>query len=329
MADLKAGTELLPGFCLPKGISPLLPIFRESILNGAPELKESAAQGLGEVIRVTSVEALKPSVVHITGPLIRILGDRFSHNVKTAVLDTLATLLAKATVMLKPFLPQLQTTFLKALNDPHRTVRLKAGQALSHLITIHTRPDPLYNELQAGIKGSEDPAVRDTFLQAMRGCVAGSGDKLSPSIRRGLTSCLLGLLTAAEDSTRLCSAGCLGALLPWLPAEELQPLLADTLLQDEPSLDWTVRHGRSAAVQVVLAASPTTVWGQDRLVKTVLSQLAADRVPVASNGVRSAGYSLAHCLQVELGSLYCAAIIPQHRLDCPCLQRSSLPLPAL
>merc|ERR1719180_338029 len=152
LADLKSDSELLPGFCLPKGISPILPIFRESILNGAPELKESAAQGLGEVIKVTSVEALKPSVVHITGPLIRILGDRFSHNVKTAVLDTLAILLAKASAMLKPFLPQLQTTFLKALNDTNRTVRLKAGQALSHLIGIHTRPDPLYNELWTGVK---------------------------------------------------------------------------------------------------------------------------------------------------------------------------------
>ena len=40
------------------------------------ELKEAAANGLGEVIRLTSVDALKPSVVHITGPLIRILGDR-------------------------------------------------------------------------------------------------------------------------------------------------------------------------------------------------------------------------------------------------------------
>ena len=102
-------------------------------------MKEAAANGLGEIIRLTSVDALKPSVVHITGPLIRILGDRFSYNVKTAVLDTLAILLSKASAMLKPFLPQLQTTFLKALNDPHRTVRLKAGFALSHLITIHTR----------------------------------------------------------------------------------------------------------------------------------------------------------------------------------------------
>lgn len=45
-SDLKAGEEL-PGFCLPKGITPLLPVFREAILNGLPEEKESAAIGLG------------------------------------------------------------------------------------------------------------------------------------------------------------------------------------------------------------------------------------------------------------------------------------------
>eukprot|EP00090_Calanus_glacialis_P034085 TRINITY_DN5691_c0_g1_i1.p1 TRINITY_DN5691_c0_g1~~TRINITY_DN5691_c0_g1_i1.p1 ORF type:complete len:2002 (-),score=813.41 TRINITY_DN5691_c0_g1_i1:71-5326(-) len=297
VADLKADTVLLPGFCLPKGISPILPIFRESILNGAPELKEAAAQGLGEVIRVTSVDALKPSVVHITGPLIRILGDRFSHNVKTAVLDTLAILLAKASAMLKPFLPQLQTTFLKALNDTNRTVRLKAGFALSHLITIHTRPDPLYNELHGGIKNSDDCGVRDTYLQAMRGCVALSGDKLSPSIRRTVTSTLLSLISTGEDSTRSTAAGCLGALLPWLPEEELEPILSDTIMHDDLSLDWTVRHGRSAVLQVLMANSPSTVYKQDKMLRTVLSHLSADRVPIVSNGVRSAGFLLAHCLK--------------------------------
>ena len=61
-------------------------------------------------------------------------------------------LLAKAKDMLKPFFPQLQTTFMKALNDANRNVRLKAGIALGHLITIHMRPDPLFNEIFNGIK---------------------------------------------------------------------------------------------------------------------------------------------------------------------------------
>ena len=134
-------------------------------MNGSPDLKENAAHGLGEVIKLTSADALKPSVVHITGPLIRILGDRFGANVKTAVLDTLAGLLNKAGVLLKPFFPQLQTTFVKALNDPNRTVRLKAGMALSYLIDIHTRPDPLFNELSNGIKNADEASVRETYLQ--------------------------------------------------------------------------------------------------------------------------------------------------------------------
>lgn len=81
-----------------QGIKCILPVFREGILNGTPELKEQAAYGLGEVINLTSAAALKPSVVHITGPLIRILGDRFSWNVKVAVLETLGLLLGKVSV---------------------------------------------------------------------------------------------------------------------------------------------------------------------------------------------------------------------------------------
>lgn len=80
-----------------QGITPILPLFRESILNGMPEDKENAALMLGELIRLTSAEALQPSVVHITGPLIRILGDRFNSSVKAAVLETLALLLCKVT----------------------------------------------------------------------------------------------------------------------------------------------------------------------------------------------------------------------------------------
>lgn len=70
-------------------------VLREGVLTGNPDQKEEAAKALGLVIKLTSAEALKPSVVSITGPLIRILGDRFSWNVKVALLETLSLLLAK------------------------------------------------------------------------------------------------------------------------------------------------------------------------------------------------------------------------------------------
>ena len=57
---------------------------------------------------------LKPS---FAGPLIRIIGDRFVWQVKAAILHTLGLLIGKAGPGLKPFVPQLQTTFLKCLSD--------------------------------------------------------------------------------------------------------------------------------------------------------------------------------------------------------------------
>ncbi len=43
--------------------------------------------------------------------------------VKAAILHTLGTLIQKAGAGLKPFVPQLQTTFLKCLSDPSDLVR--------------------------------------------------------------------------------------------------------------------------------------------------------------------------------------------------------------
>ena len=71
-------------------------------------MKEQAANGLGEVISLTSAAALRPFVVNITGPLIRILGDRFSWNVKVAVLQTLGLLLGKVWTLSTDF--ELMTT---------------------------------------------------------------------------------------------------------------------------------------------------------------------------------------------------------------------------
>lgn len=48
-----------------QGVTSILPVLREGVLTGSPEQKEEAAKGLGLVIRLTSADALRPSVVSI------------------------------------------------------------------------------------------------------------------------------------------------------------------------------------------------------------------------------------------------------------------------
>ncbi|KAK9703077.1 HEAT repeat [Popillia japonica] len=302
VSDMKGSSELLPGFCLPKGILPILPIFREAILNGDGDEKEAAAQGLGEVIKVTNAQALQPSVVAITGPLIRILGDRFSPNVKVAVLETLALLLAKVGVMLKQFLPQLQTTFLKALNDQNRMVRLKSANALSYLILIHQKAETLFTELHNTIKNTEDSSIRETTLHALRGIVGPAGDKISDSLRKQIHVTLVNLISHQEDITRIAAAGCLGSLCKWLPSDQLDTTITEHILNDA-STDWMLRHGRGAALSVALKESPDIIWTEQyevRTERTILSQLAADNIAVTQTAVRSCGYLLQYLMNNDI-----------------------------
>ena len=66
----------LPGFCLPKGISAVLPIFLQGLLNGNPDQRVQSALAIGDVIDRTSAEALRPFVTQVTGPLIRVVSER-------------------------------------------------------------------------------------------------------------------------------------------------------------------------------------------------------------------------------------------------------------
>nr|XP_036221655.1 eIF-2-alpha kinase activator GCN1-like [Bactrocera oleae] len=278
------GSEL-PGFCLPTGITPLLPVFREAILNGMPDVKENAAEGLGEIISLTSAQSLQPSVVQITGPLIRILGDRFNAGVKAAVLETLAILLKKVGVMLKQFLPQLQTTFLKALHDSNRSVRMKAGQAISELVIIHSRPDSIFNEIHNGIKSDDDPSMRETMLAAIRLSINLAGEKMSECLKLQLSATLLNMIGHSEEITRSASAGCLGALLKYLSIQQVDDLL-ELHIFVAGNGDVLLKHGRTAALFVALKESPAIITSkyESKLIEFITSSISSDKINIASSG---------------------------------------------
>lgn len=176
----------LPGFCLPKGISPILPIFLQGLMYGTAEIREQSALGIGDLIQKTSAEALRPFVTQITGPLIRIIGDRYPPQVKAAILYTLSLLLTKVPAHLKPFIPQLQRTFIKSLSDPSSAlVRSRAASALGILISLQTRVDPLIIELVTGIKTSE-PNVRETMLTALESVVKKAGSGMNDTSKKSV-----------------------------------------------------------------------------------------------------------------------------------------------
>ncbi|RUS31239.1 hypothetical protein BC938DRAFT_478212 [Jimgerdemannia flammicorona] len=247
-----AGVDL-PGFCLPKGISPVLPIFLQGLMYGTTEVREQSALGIGDLIQRTSAESLKPFVTQITGPLIRIIGDRYPPQVKAAILQTLSLLLSKVPAHLKPFLPQLQRTFIKSLTDPSSTVvRSRAASALGILISLQTRVDPLVAELVSGIKTSE-PGVKETMLNALESVVAKAGEGMGDVSKKGVLSVIVdGLSDDSNEGTCIGAARLLGSLCKALSVDEARPIVSAHVLSADGS-----SYGSLLAINAIIAEAPS------------------------------------------------------------------------
>ncbi|KAF6144359.1 hypothetical protein GIB67_024586 [Kingdonia uniflora] len=253
----KGGPVLIPGFCLPKALQPLLPIFLQGLVSGSAEVREQAAQGLGELIEVTSEKSLKEFVVPITGPLIRIIGDRFPWQVKSAILSTLCIIISKGGIALKPFLPQLQTTFIKCLQDNTRTVRSTSALALGKLSALSTRVDPLVGDLLSTLQAS-DGGVREAILTALKGVLKHAGKSVSISIRSRVAVLLKELINLDDDQVRSSSARVLGTMSQYMEDSELLDLL-QTLSNSMSSPTWYVRHGSVLTICSMLRHSPSMI----------------------------------------------------------------------
>ncbi|RKP06393.1 armadillo-type protein, partial [Thamnocephalis sphaerospora] len=191
---LATTSDEIPGLCVPKAVAPFLTVYLQGLMNGGADVREISALGLGELVQHTSQAVLRPYVTQITGPLIRVIGERYPPPVKAAILQTLGTLLSKVSALLKPFLPQLQRTFIKSLSDPNAAVRSRAATALGTLITLQTRVDTLVSELCTGIRTNTE-GIRETMLNALRSVLAKAGDSMNEASRQAvekvIAECLL------------------------------------------------------------------------------------------------------------------------------------------
>lgn len=254
------GEFLLPGFNIPKGLEPLLPIYQRGILYGTPSVREASAAGLGEVISLTATKYLAgPLIIKMTGPLLRIVGDRNPSNVKIAILKTLGLILVKGGPALRAFVPQFQTTFVKALADPSRQVRLEAISALGLLMPLSTRVDPLLKELIAGSLGKGGNAdavgivaVQAATLEALAVVIQKGGKKakLPDSIPSALKASQ-DLLGHTEETVREASAKVMGVACGILGVESATDVVQESIL-DNSDDSGEMRHGKACAIRRIL-----------------------------------------------------------------------------
>jgi HEAT repeat protein len=291
----KGGPVLIPGFCLPKALQPILPIFLGGLASGSAELREQAALGLGELIEVTSEKTLKEFVIPITGPLIRIIGDRFPWQVKSAILSTLTIMIRKGGMALKPFLPQLQTTFVKCLQDNTRTVRSSAAHALGKLSALSSRIDPLVGDLLSSLQASSG-GVREAILSALKGVVKHAGKSLSDVVRTRVYSLLKDLIDDEEDQMRGSAASILGIISQYLQGDQV-PELLEELTSLTSSSTWYTRHGSVLTISSVLRHNPSIV-STSPLFSSVLDclKLASkdEKFPVRETSIKALGRLLIH-----------------------------------
>lgn len=74
------------GFSRPKGVQSIVPVLLAGVLSGTQEQREQAAFGIGDLVQRTSEAAIKPYIIQLTGPLIRVIsGQAIAPQIKSAM----------------------------------------------------------------------------------------------------------------------------------------------------------------------------------------------------------------------------------------------------
>eukprot|EP00804_Cyclotella_cryptica_P025389 CCRYP_016513-RD/>CCRYP_016513-RD protein AED:0.04 eAED:0.04 QI:135/1/1/1/0.77/0.7/10/4374/2912 len=263
------GQFFLPGFNMAKGLEPLLPIYQRGILYGDAAVRETAAAGLGELISITADKFLAgPFLIKLTGPLLRIVGDRNPSTVKIAIIKTLGLILQKGGPALRAFVPQFQTTFVKALSDPSRQVRLEAINALALLMPLTTRVDPLIKELVSTSTGKgSNVAVEEAGMVAIQTATlealavvlryGGSKVKLPESVPTSLEAGKE-LVVHEDEGIRESASKVIGYACELLGKDAANATIREMILDKGSSLGKSsidVKHGTACIIRRLFSTS--------------------------------------------------------------------------
>ncbi|KAF9059496.1 armadillo-type protein [Rhodocollybia butyracea] len=221
----------VPGFSLPKGIAPLVPMIIAGLTTGSNEQREAAAYAIGDLVERTAPDAFKPFVVPFTGPLIRVATQATTYPpaVKTGILSALTSMLERIPLFVKPFFPQLQRTFVKSAGDPASViVRTKAAKALGVLMKNQPRVDPVITELIGGVQASEE-GIAASLVLALANVVEGAVENVGEQAREACVEVVHDAFKENHDESYVQSIASLVVALSIWP-DLLQPIVETYLV---------------------------------------------------------------------------------------------------
>ncbi|CCM02945.1 uncharacterized protein FIBRA_05060 [Fibroporia radiculosa] len=224
----------VPGFSLPKGVAPTVPVIIAGLTTGSNEQREQAAYAIGDLVERTEENSLKPFVVQFTGPLIRVATQATTYPpaVKSAILTALATMLDRIPNFVKPFFPQLQRTFVKSASDPASlSVRNKAAQALGMLMRSQPRVDPVITELITGVKSNDD-SIASSLVLALAYVVKNAGTNVGEKAREACVEIVAEAFREVHAEGYSQAVATLFSVIS--PPQILQPIIEANLLVGTP-----------------------------------------------------------------------------------------------
>ena len=118
-----------------------------------------ACKLINDIINYIPRENLKRYIMKLIGPIIRILGEKISSDVKEKLLQNTENLIRKVKEDIKGVSPQLQSVFLKALgdnSDHSGKTKIKAGENIILLLKYYPRLDVIANDLLKNIQNKID-----------------------------------------------------------------------------------------------------------------------------------------------------------------------------
>ena len=118
-----------------------------------------ACKLINDIITYIPRANLKRYIMKLIGPIIRILGEKISSEIKEKLLQNTENLIRKVKEDIKGVSPQLQSVFLKALSDSSDLsgkTRIKAGENIILLLKYYPRLDVTANDLLKNIQNKID-----------------------------------------------------------------------------------------------------------------------------------------------------------------------------